>query len=395
MESNIINDILHAIDKGEIKAYFQPQVDAVTKKVTGAEALVRWVKPDGTIVPPMDFIPELEKSIAITNVDWCVAEQTCMLLRDHAEELAGKTISINFSRWHIKEADPAQRLYELCNKYGVDPSSIDVEITESAMIEEYDGFINLINRFHAKGFKIAIDDFGTGLSSLHFIKDIPIDVLKLDKSLISSNCEDRTERILLESIINFASRLNFVTISEGVETKEQLAFLEAIGSNRIQGFLFSKPLAKDSFLQFIAEDALCDEADILTNQSTTSAQQLLLQAIFMKYPLVIFSNLTKNSFYMMAYESFTTTHCPDAGAFTDLIAHGTLTMHPEDRESFSTVFSRENLLKAHSEGKQSVRLVTRQLGDDGIYRHVETTDFFVSNPSSSDVLVISLCTPIE
>jgi hypothetical protein len=120
-----------------------------------------------------------------------------------------------------------------------------------------------------------------------------------------------------------------------------------------------------------------------------------MDAIFQKYPLVNFSNLTRNSFYMMAYDNFSSKSCPASGTFDHLIAHGASTMHPEDQHLFAATFCRQNLLKAYAEGKNVVKLITRQIGDDGIYRKVETMDFFVKSPAVDDVLVISLCDNLE
>ena len=131
--------------------------------------------------------------------------------------------------------------------------------------------------------------------------------------------------------------------------------------------------------------------DILQLQSPTSAVNLLMSVIFRRYPLVIFSNLTRNTFYRMAYQNFTSTGCPSAGMFDELIVHGTSSMHPDDKDSFARTFDRNNLIKAYKSGKQEISLVTRQLGDDGIYRRVETTDYFVKSSSSEDILVITLC----
>jgi hypothetical protein len=122
---------------------------------------------------------------------------------------------------------------------------------------------------------------------------------------------------------------------------------------------------------------------------------LLMDAIFQKYPLVIFSNLTRNSFYMMAYDNFSSKSCHASGTFDDFIAHGTSTMHADDQELFATTFSRQNLLKAYADGKKVVKIITRQIGDDGIYRKVETMDFFVKSPAVDDILVISLCDNLE
>ncbi len=151
-------------------------------------------------------------------------------------------------------------------------------------------------------------------------------------------------------------------------------------------------MPEEDYLKLCLErSGIYESKDILEVQTPASATQLLLDAVFMKYPLVIFSNLTRNSFYMMAYENFSATSCPSTGKFDELIVHGAATMHPDDREAFATTFSRENLLQAYKEGKPSVSLLTRQLGDDGVYREVETTDYFVKHPSVDDVLVISLC----
>jgi hypothetical protein len=223
-----------------------------------------------------------------------------------------------------------------------------------------------------------------------------IDVLKIDKSLINHNCKDDKERVVLESIFYFANRLKFTTIAEGVETQEQLGFLRTCDCKKIQGFIYSKPLPEEVFREKLNEIVQEDMMeDILKVQAPSSALNLLMDAIFQKYPLVIFSNLTRNSFYMMAYDNFSSTSCPASGVFDELIAHGASTMHPEDQELFIQTFSRQNLIKAYGEGKKVVKIVTRQIGNDGIYRKVETMDFFVKSPEVDDILVISLCDNLE
>ena len=130
-------------------------------------------------------------------------------------------------------------------------------------------------------------------------------------------------------------------------------------------------------------------------QAPASVTNLLTEAIFTKFPLVIMSNITRNSYYMMTYENFSSTSCPSTGSFDDLIKHGAASMHPDDSELFRTAFSIDNLMTAYKNGEKSVKIVTRQMGDDGIYRKVETTDIFVKNPSVDDVLVITLCQNVE
>ena len=264
------------------------------------------------------------------------------------------------------------------------------------MVNEEEKILDWIKAVREAGFSVAIDDFGSGLSSLQFVKDMPADVLKIDKSLLSHNCENEKERIVLESIFYFANRLNLTTVAEGVETKEQLAFLKTCDCNKIQGYLFSKPVPEDVYLELCRiNPATTDDTDILKIQNPTSTANLLMHVIFRRYPLVIFSNLTRNTYYMMVYENFTTTGCASTGVFDELILSGTASMHDEDKDIFFNAFKRENLLNAYARGETQVRTVTRQLGDDGIYRRVETTDYFVKSPSSDDVLVITLCENIR
>jgi EAL domain-containing protein (putative c-di-GMP-specific phosphodiesterase class I) len=386
-----------AMERGELKAYYQPQYNALSNKIVSAEALVRWVKEDGTVVPPVAFVPALERDESINRLDWYMLKEACAMLKARIDaQKKVVPVSVNFSRWHIKEADSIQRLCETVDRYGLRHDLIEVEITESALVNEADSIGAWIDGLRANGFSTAIDDFGTGLSSLQFIKDMPIDVLKIDKSLLSHNCEDDKERVVLESIFYFANRLKLTTVAEGVETEAQLGFLRTCDCKKIQGYIYAKPLPETEFLQKLDENMRKDTMeDILSVQAPECAMNLLMDAIFRKYPLVIFSNLTRNSFYMMAYDNFSSKSCPASGTFDDLIAHGTSTMHPEDRSIFAETFGRLNLLKAYAQGKQVVKSITRQIGDDGVYRKVETMDFFVKSPSADDVLVISLCDNLE
>lgn len=388
-----VSDIFDAMGRKELRAFFQPQYDAITGRLVGAEALVRWIKPDKTAVMPGSFIPMLEEGDAIRGLDWYILRDVCAFLQRQQE--SGNHIvpvAVNFSRRHLYEENFLEQLSGIVDGFGVPRKLIEVEITESAFVDQSEKIAAWIAAIREAGFRVAIDDFGSGLSSLSFVKDISVDVLKIDKSLLSRNCEDEKERIVLESIFNFAHRLKLTTVAEGVETREQLGFLRTCSCKVIQGFLFAKPMPAEEFAELCRQDGNVEETeDILLIQAPSSATQLLLEAVFTRYPLVIFSNLTRNSFYMMAYEQFTSQTCPSTGVFEELIDHGASTMHPEDRELFRSTFSIPNLMDAYRKGEKYVCIVTRQLGDDGIYRRVETTDYFVKSPSVEDVLVITLC----
>lgn len=396
--ATITSQIAQAMEQRELQAYYQPQYDALTGKMLSAEALVRWVKEDGTVVPPVQFIPELEKDDGILTVDWYMLREICQLLKRQEEQgIARVPIAVNFSRMHlVYEKDFVEKLCHTVEEYGVERKWVEVELTESAFVDQSTQMEEFVRDIRAAGFCVAIDDFGSGVSSLSFVKDVEIDVLKIDKSLLSHNCENEKERIVLESIFNFANRLKLTTIAEGVETKEQLGFLRTCNCKKIQGFLFAKPMPEEDFMELCQKQREEEEGeDILLTQAPSSAMQLLMEVVFTKYPLVIFSNLTRNSYYMMAYENFSATTCPSTGVFDELIGHGASTMHPEDQEAFRTTFSIANQMEAYQRGDKQIRLITRQIGDDGVYRRVETTNYFVKHPSSDDVLVISLCDNLD
>lgn len=393
----LVSDVLAAIRNRELKVYYQPKYDATTNRLKSAEALVRWVQEDGTVVLPAQFLSSMEQSDAITILDWYMVEEVCSFLeRMREENIKLYPVSVNFSRWHLHEQDMPQRLSDILDAHQLEHRLIVVEITESAMINEEERMRELVASLHEKGFEFSIDDFGSGLSSLSMVADTYPDEIKIDRSLLRKNCEDERERIILESIFLFANRLNMRTVAEGVETKEQLGFLRTCNCNLIQGFYFDQPLPEDLFRErLINRNKNVEEEDILQIQSVSAAIQLLLQAMMVRYPLIIYGNLTRNSFYMMTYDNFTSTGCPSTGTIDDLIAHGTQSMHPEDRDRWYQTFCRENQLKLHQEGVKDFHLVTRQIGDDGIYRRVETSNYFVKSPASEDILVISLCNNLE
>lgn len=388
-----LNEAEKAVRNNELTVYYQPQYDAVTNKLVSAEALVRRKLPDGSIALPGSFIPAAEETDLIMEIDWNVLEQVCRFLKRRID--SGRRyvpVAVNFSRRHISETGFLEKLCRTVDGYGIPRNLIEVEITESAMMDGAYDIVAFVDSIRKESFSVAIDDFGSGFSSLSLVKDISANILKIDRSLLSGNCENEKERIVLESIFDFAHRLKLTTIAEGVETREQLGFLRTCGCQLIQGFLFAKPMPEDAFGEACSQRILNEESeDILISQAPASVTSLLMEAVFTKYPLVIMANLTRNSFYMMAYEKFSARTCPSTGVFDELIVHGTSTMHPDDQELFSTTFSRANLLAAYERGERFVKVVTRQLGDDGVYRPVETTDFFVKNPSVDDVLVITLC----
>ncbi len=381
--------VLKALNSGEIVPYFQPQFDSNNGFMTGAEILARWIKPDGTMVMPDTFIPVLEKTGTITELDWYMAEQACIALQQINNN--SFSIAVNFSRWHMEEPDFLPRINGLVEKYQIDKSRLHIEITETAVYLTGQPMVNWVTNIHNDGYLIALDDFCSGLSSVGTVAELPIDIIKFDKSIFKDVSNSKT-RIILDALFYGAHRLGLDTIAEGIENDEQLKFVQMCDCNKVQGFLFDKPMPKDDFI-FLANgysEKGLEKLSLNDVQTYTSVMHLMIQAIYKHYPLIILGNLSKNCYYMISHEDFTSTLCPAVGSFDELIEDGAATMHPEDKEKFMEQFSRTSLLNAFAEGKKGASMIARQKGDDGVYRKVEISDYFVSNPAKNDVFVISL-----
>lgn len=387
-----VQDVFLAMQNREIQVYYQPQHDVLTRQLTGAEALVRWLRPDGSVLMPGHFVPLMEQTDAICQLDWYVLERVCEFLKQYPEA-AEHHIAVNFSRRHFADEDFLSRLNAIADAHSVEHSHLGVEITESAAVEHHCGVAAWVQKVRDAGYRVAMDDFGKGMSSLSFLKDIPLDVLKIDRGLLTSAGDDEKQRCMLESIFSFARRMHIVTVAEGVETPGQVDFLRASGCERMQGFLLGMALTPQEYAERCRVPAP-EGADVLRSQSPASAAQMMLEVMFRRFPLIIMVNLTRNSYYMMAYENHTTRSCAATGNFDELIESGTQTMHPDDRAKFRGAFSRESLLAAHARGEGYVRAVTRQCGDDGVYRKVEIVDYFVENHSDEDVIAVTLCQPL-
>ncbi|MEG0368700.1 MAG: EAL domain-containing protein [Hungatella sp.] len=248
----------------EFVVYLQPKVELTSKRIAGAEALVRWQHPERGLIPPDQFIPLFENNGFVVNLDFYVLEKVCQLLkRWKQEDRKLFTISVNLSRRHLFHSDTVKNLLNIVEKYDVDPQLIEVELTESAFDNcDIQAITTLFDELHSHGFTVSVDDFGAGYSSLSLLKDLPIDVLKIDKSLFDCNQSCKTEKIeiLLESIISLSRSLHIRTVSEGVETEEQVNLLIRLGCDLVQGYYFSKPMPMDLLeKQLEAGDLFCGQ----------------------------------------------------------------------------------------------------------------------------------------
>lgn len=241
----------------EDKAFFiclQPKINIKNGKISGAESLVRWRNSEKGIIYPNDFIPIFEKSGFICKLDLYILEETCKLISKWIKE--GKEvfrISVNVSRQHLKDKLFLEKYELICNKYDVPTYLIDLELTESIFLENPEA-IDVIKDIHSKGFKCSIDDFGFGYSSLGILKDFKVDIIKLDRSFFISKNNIERGKVVIESIIELSRRLGMKVIAEGIEELEQVEFLQNVGCDYIQGYVFSKPLLISEFEEFTYEN---------------------------------------------------------------------------------------------------------------------------------------------
>lgn len=246
-EKLVEDDFDTALKNREFVVFYQAKINAETQQVTGAEALVRWIRPDGTIIPPGRFIPVLENNDSIVELDRYMFREVCLQQKQWLDE--GKSIvpvSVNLSRVQLADRNLVDYYQRILDETGLPPEYIGLEFTESAMFNNEEILRNTVDRLHDMGMKVLIDDFGVGYSSMMSLKVIPVDILKVDKSFIDSIGDERGDKIVI-SIIEFATSLGMSVTAEGVENDEQYQFLQAHRCDDIQGYYFSRPVPADEY----------------------------------------------------------------------------------------------------------------------------------------------------
>ena len=249
-EVALLGELELAFQRQEFIIYLQPKVRLSDGAVAGAEALVRWKRPNHGVVGPGVFISLCEKNGLVCRLDLCVFEQTCRFLQARAE--AGRPIipiSVNLSRQHLKDAGFLDEYLKIMRRYGVEAGWIQFELTESIMFsnDEILQATEIVRHIQSWGFQCSLDDFGSGYSALGLLKALPINCLKLDRQFFVDNFESPRAKAVIQSVIQLAARLQIETVAEGVEEANQVAFLREVGCDMVQGYYFSKPLPVDEF----------------------------------------------------------------------------------------------------------------------------------------------------
>lgn len=246
-KKQLSDQIEHAYRNHEFIVYYQPKYDSITRKLAGAEALVRWRRADGQMVSPGLFVPLAEESGFVCKLDEYVFREVCLAQKRWMDKgLDIVPVSVNLSRRHLDNPEFINEYKAILDESGVPIEYIQLEITESAMFEKKDDFVQIMERLHDLGFMILMDDFGTGYSSLMMLKSIPIDVMKLDKSFVDDYDDERGERII-RCVMRMAQDLSIAITAEGVETEAQYRFLTSVGCDTIQGYYFARPMPEEEY----------------------------------------------------------------------------------------------------------------------------------------------------
>ncbi|MDQ7073126.1 MAG: EAL domain-containing protein [Gammaproteobacteria bacterium] len=244
-----------AVENDELYLDFQPQINLTTGKISGAEALLRWNSPKWGQVSPFDFVPILEDTGLITVVGEMVLRKACETFVSLKDTLDAEfKIAVNLSGRQFSGGQLASRVRDIITETGMSTNNLELEITENVLMDDTNLAIATLTELSELGISLAIDDFGTGYSSLSYLKQFPLDVLKIDRSFVRDINDDADDAAIVDAILAMSRRLNLEVVAEGVETIEQLSFLQKNDCPRVQGYYFSKPLSFNDFKVFIKQD---------------------------------------------------------------------------------------------------------------------------------------------
>lgn len=276
LQEKAITDVMEtALAEGQFIVYLQPKYSLNDNRIVGAEALVRWIHPERGFMSPGEFIPLFEKNGFIPSLDQYIWESVCGQLKSWKEKgYPLLPVSVNVSRADIFQSHLADVFSGLIKKYGIDPEYLHLEITESAYTEYPDQIISTVEELRKLGFLIEMDDFGSGYSSLNMLSQITLDILKLDMKFIQNEMAKPVERSILNDIISMAHRMHLTVVAEGIETRDQMKRLQALGCDYAQGYFFARPMPVAEFEELLKVQ--CTQSILPLSQNETRIRSLLI-----------------------------------------------------------------------------------------------------------------------
>jgi EAL domain-containing protein (putative c-di-GMP-specific phosphodiesterase class I) len=252
----LISELRRAIGAGELCLYYQPKIDLKSRAVESVEALVRWQHPSGGMIPPDQFIPLAEQTGLIGPLSYWVLEEAARQCSEWLRARRRLSIAINLSAWNLRDATLPETIASLLERYGIPPQLLCIELTESAVMTDTRRSLDILAQIFALGVHISIDDFGTGYSSLAYLKQLPIDELKIDRSFVQHMTTNKADATIVSSTINLAHSFGLRVVAEGVEDLPTLELLSALRCDLAQGYCMSRPLPVEQLERWLSERAL-------------------------------------------------------------------------------------------------------------------------------------------
>lgn len=257
-----------ALSNREFEMYLQPKVLFKSGEIIGAEALVRWNNPVYGLVYPDRFIPILEQNGFIQRLDFFMLEEACRFLHEHKQKgYPILPISVNFSKSHLRSEKLVERIFEMVNSQGISTHLIEIEFTENTLSENTERLLEIVSDLKLLGFRIAIDDFGSAYSSLNYLKDLPVDIIKIDKGFLNSSAGTNLGKIVIAKVVELVKSLRMVAVMEGVETEDQANFLKKLSCDIGQGYFYAKPMPKADYLNYLKKGIPLKESPTYTKDS--------------------------------------------------------------------------------------------------------------------------------
>lgn len=357
-EQHIINNMKNALKNEEFVLYLQPKYELQRNSIAGAEVLVRWITADGRMISPGEFIPVFERNGFILKLDQYVWEKTCQLLagwRDEGSKIF--PVSVNISRVSLYNPKIVDVICGLTEKYNIPPEWLQLELTESAYTGNPKAIKEMMEQLQKKGFSILMDDFGSGYSSLNVLKDIAVDVLKIDMKFLDGSGDDGRSENILASVVRMAKWLNMPVVAEGAERKEQVSFLHSIGCEYVQGFYFARPMPVKEYEKLLYEQPYFEDDETRRTSNDTNA----IWTANMQMEMIFSNMMQAAAIYEYSDGNIEVVRVNDA--YFDLFGyHDTDRVHKEiegsidhvDRERFMDTFAQvvENQSTAECEVKR-------------------------------------------
>lgn len=369
-ENEIIKSMYDALKNGEFQFYLQPQHHLANHdRVMSAEALVRWVKPDGTIIPPGDFVPIFERNGFIVELDRYIFEEVCRFIKKAigSDWYEGITIAVNVSRLDLYKRDFTEYYTDVKNKYHIPDHLIELEFTESVVFEDYKTFKNVLYRLRDNGFTCSLDDFGAGSSSLNVLKELPVDVLKMDRLFFTGSDNAERNNSVVASVIAMARGLDMRIVAEGIEDYEQITFLRRIGCDIIQGYAFSKPLPIPDFIEYVQmfrNAAVKLESTLVCAMPERDGPEMIAEkyrsALNFVHALVLELDIDKDYFRVVTTERSPYYYPFEEGAFSKAIRqYIDSAVFEEDKSAARKLTLIENLIACFYRGDDKVEMEFR------------------------------------